>query len=277
MLTDTKHRELLFDDGTTNKFYKKVARDNCVYTSQRIGNTMIIEEERLIEDDKNISALPLHATKRIFTRREVDARINFNDLLIYCVEEIASERDSRCSRIYDDEYYYHILDPAHPKCRQDRANSLIRQSSIPANAAAPTTQYCQVKVDDKYSFGSYTRQQRFNHYRKNGASKQVAAEMVAQQEATLIAEIVEAYETVIFYDISGCVIIDGWFTDYSVDEFDIHKADIDEIKHDVACDLAQMMVDDGWIIQDIPDQRKRMAGFRKQRLKNKLNSFNWKK
>lgn len=237
---------------------------------------MIIVSEHDTNNDVEKHDLFRSERKVTVTRREIDARIDFNDIVDHCIESAPSNQ-SPVEMLMDDDYYYHILTPVDANCCEEKANNVITHAQVPRHVAAPCTTHCHVELTD-HSFGGYSHEKRFNYFRKRGASKQVAAEMVAQQDAKLIEEIIAVYDGEhIYYDVSGRILFPGYADEYAADEFDVPTGELDEVAQEIAIDLANQLLENGWIVQNIPSKKEKFRSWRKQAAAIKLNLFNWEK
>ena len=133
-----------------------------------------------------------------------------------------------------------------------------------------------VTVTDK-SFCGDSFKDRYERLRKQGASKQVAREVIASQDREYIDYIVEEYNR-------GHP--DTWWVRIEIEINDetyenslggIYGEDYarGECLDDVADEVAHMMEKDGWEIVGRPDRKASYRASRLYHMKQKLNMFNW--
>lgn len=197
----------------------------------------------------------------IVSRESRPKQIDFADILAAC-------------RIEDDDYhaapwetcdgYEHEATPA---------------SRIPDEADASSMQgyayhdRCRwvITVDDAdvKSWGN------FDHYRKQGASRQVAAEMVAAVKAQTIAQLVKWYENGWNYYCVVCEFYDVFDSLGGIDDYDYAQ---NECREDVAMNVAHELEAAGHIVVNKPTRAVHrgytLEGF-KEHLTRNLASQSW--
>lgn len=130
------------------------------------------------------------------------------------------------------------------------------------------------------SFAGESKKERFDYFRLNGASKQVARELVARQNQKYIDQIVEwrvdGYQC---YVVAVSVTLAGKTYDESlcgVDDEDYAKK---EVTLELAYQIAHQLIDDGFTITGMQDRSGNYVEARRrstiERMRHRMASFNW--
>ena len=126
------------------------------------------------------------------------------------------------------------------------------------------------------SFCGDSEKSRFNYFHRQGASKQVARELVAQQNQDYIDYLVKCYN-------EGCewwwvrleVEVDGNTYEESCGGIDDYEYARTEMVEELAGNIAYQLEKEGYIITQQPDRRESYLKARRETHKRRLNMFNW--
>lgn len=112
----------------------------------------------------------------------------------------------------------------------------------------------------------------YRHYRKNGCSKQTAAEMVARLKQQRLDTLVGWHENGCeWYGVRG-EFLDRSASVWGIDDYDYAR---DDVRHDIASEIASELEDDGYTVTHRPDPVKQARQDKRDRLKRNLNLDCW--
>lgn len=132
-----------------------------------------------------------------------------------------------------------------------------------------------ILITDK-SYAGDSRQSRFDWLRAKGASKQVAAEVVARQDQIYIDQLVKWYtEDVIWWKAFVYFDLLGECYENTLGMIDDEHYAATDACTELALELIHQLTQDGFTVTDIPDPSLERKKAKHRRLQHNLNLFNW--
>jgi len=226
---------------------RATAMGQMVTKKWREGKYIIITDEH--EDLESIDGIPGYGQFTEKMHRSIPAIVDVAALVDTCCN---TEWGKDSLAVYPwNEYgsFVHNLFPVPEEMNYDMANNVLQDPVFSRHDPR------MIEIDD-CSYHGTTREQRFQKYRKTGVTKQVAAEMLAQEDAAYIKTILRYYSGIEIATVSCRVHIPGWdmYESWGIPIELIGDAteDIAEAEADAAMDVAYQMEEAGWDIINKP-------------------------